>query len=496
MRPINMVIYGNGTCSLVMSQKPMKEENPLTHFQNTAEVTGRIQRIEHGLVPDTPIWNQEVKTRTLAERMAYYKTPGLSFAIINHGELEWAQGYGVLQAGMPEAVSPETIFQACSISKHVAMIATLRLVQEGLLDFDEDVNHYLVSWKVPGNGSWQPRITLRHVLGHTAGLTQNWYRGFRQGEAMPTLLQVLEGQSPANTPPVRVRLIPGSQFRYSGSHYSVLQQLLIDVTGKPFPELMHELVFDPLGMRNSSYDQGYPDRRLEVAAVGHYIGGEPVHGKWHRLPEMAGAGLWTTAVDLARLACELYRAHTGKPTNILKKEVVDQALTPQVVESFGLGIALEGQGQSRRFGHSGDNIGYKCLSTTYIEHGMGAVVLTNADDGLWVIQELVRAIAQEYAWPDYLPKHLAVMVDPQIYDAYVGVYEIHPNFSCKVSRGEDGLFLEATNQMPIVLQPSSEITFFAQAVNSEIIFTKREGGEVTGLVLKQERQETLAKKVQ
>ncbi|MBO0779963.1 MAG: serine hydrolase [Ktedonobacteraceae bacterium] len=467
----------------------------MAHFQHTTELAKRIQRIEQGLVPDTPTWCQDSKTRTLAECMAYYRTPGLSLAIINHGELEWAQGYGVLQAGSPEAVTPETIFQACSISKHVAMVATLRLVQDGLLDLDEDVNRYLVSWKVPGSGSWQPRIALRQLLGHTAGLTQNWYRGFRRGEAVPTLLQVLEGQSPANTPPVRVKLIPGSQFRYSGSHYSVLQQLLIDVTGKPFPELLQELVFEPLGMHHSSYDQEYPDQRPESTAVGHYIGGEPVYGKWRVIPEMAGAGLWTTAVDLARLACELYRAHVGKPTHILKKAVVDQALAPHIIESFGLGIELEGQGQSRRFGHSGDNIGYKCLSTTYVEHGMGAVVLTNADDGGWVAQELVRSIAQEYAWPDYLPNRLAATVDPQIYDAYVGDYEFHPGFSFTVSKGVAELFLEVPHQMPIALQPSSETTFFARTVNSEILFTKHEEGEVTGLVLKQEHRETSAKKV-
>lgn len=467
----------------------------MTYFQNRADVTERIQHIEHGLISDAAIWSQGVKTRTMTEQMAYYKTPGLSLAVINNGELEWAQGYGVLEAGRPEPVTHETIFQACSISKHVTMVGTLRLVQEGILHFDEDINRYLVSWKVPANRLWQPRITLRQLLGHTAGLTQNWYRGFRRGEAIPTMLQVLEGHPPANTPPVRVELVPGSQFRYSGSHYSVLQQLLIDVTGKPFAELMQALVFEPLGMRHSSYDQGYPDQRPETAAVGHYIGGEPVYGKWRMIPEMAAAGLWTTSVDLALLACELHRAHMGKPTNMLKKEVVDQAFTPQAQESFGLGIQLEGQGQSRRFGHSGDNIGYKCFSTAYAEQGMGAVVLTNADDGWWVIEETVRALAQEYAWPDYLPKRVTVMVDTHIFDSYVGEYEVRPGFPFRISRRKDGLYLEVTDQMPIALHPSSEISFFTHVMNSELTFTKNEGGQVIGLVLKQEQQLTSAKKV-
>jgi len=141
---------------------------------------------------------------------------------------------------------------------------------------------------VPANGAWQPRVTVRQLLGHTAGLTYCWYRGFRRGAATPTLPQVLAGVGPANTPPIRVVLLPGAQFRYSGSHYSVLQQLMVDVTGTPFPTLMHALVFDPLCMRNSSYDQFYPDTRPAMTTVGHYLGGAPVDGQWRVIPEMAG----------------------------------------------------------------------------------------------------------------------------------------------------------------------------------------------------------------
>jgi CubicO group peptidase (beta-lactamase class C family) len=493
----------------------------LAHLQRTVEVSGRIQRIETSLIPDTPLWSQEAEFRgTIAERMAYYRTPGLSLAVINQGDLEWARGYGMLEAGKPSMpVTPETRFQACSISKHVTMLAVLRLVQEGLLDLDQDANHYLTAWKIPANGSWQPRITIRQLLGHTAGLTQNWYRGFRRagpGEAasvagtLPTLLQVLEGRLPANTPAVRAKLIPGSQYRYSGSHYSVLQQLLIDVTGKPFPDLMQHLVFDPLGMRNSSYDQAHPERHLEASAVGHYSGGEPIYGQWRILPEMAGAGLWTTAVDLAQVACELYRAHTSKPARLLQKEVIDQALAPQLVEYFGLGIQLDGHGQSRRFGHSGDNIGYKCLSTTYVEQGMGVVALTNCDDGWWVIEEVVRAVAEEYGWPDYLPnRHLSTAVDLESGSAaYLGEYEIHPHqstFTLQVvasGQGSTGqLVLQVLDQPPIVLRPTTSdagagtTTFFTDVINSEIRFTRNDAGEVTELILVQEQQETTAKKV-
>src|SRR5262249_49337217 len=188
------------------------------------EVATRINRIENSITPDAPLWSEDTERVSILKRMTYYTTPGLSVAVINGGTIEWARGYGVLEAGKATPVTPDTIFQACSISKHVAMVGALSLVQDGKLDLDEDINRYLTSWKLPANGTWQPHAPPRQLLAHTAGLTQTWYRGFHPGEPVPTLPDVLEGRPPANTPPIRSVLLPGSEFRYSGSHYSVLQQ--------------------------------------------------------------------------------------------------------------------------------------------------------------------------------------------------------------------------------------------------------------------------------
>lgn len=467
----------------------------MTQQQESVELKERIHHIETRLLPEAGLWSERTHAATLAERMAFYRIPGVSIAIINEGKIEWARGYGVTEAGTTKIVTPETIFQVCSISKHVAMVGALRLVQKGVLDLDENVNRYLVSWKIPANGDWQPQVTLRQLLAHTAGLSYNWFRGFREGEPPPTLTEVLAGQPPANTPPVRVVMLPGTQFRYSGSHYAALQQLLIDATGTPFPQLMRELVFEPLEMRNSSYDQSYPDTRPDSTAVGHYIGGEPVYGKWRVIPEMAGAGLWTTASDLARLACEIQHAHQGKPTAFLKQETADQALTPQVSKTFGLGMELHGKGATRMFGHGGSNIGYQCLTLAYANLGMGMVVLTNSDDGGEIVAELLHTIAEEYTWPDYLPNHTRATMQPQSYDVFVGQYELRPGFTLTISREGETLFLEASGQPRMILEPSSENTFFTRALNSEISFTKGKAGGAIKIVLKQEEQERSGKKI-
>ena len=280
----------------------------------------------------------------------------------------------------------EMLFPACSVSKHVAAFGTLRLVADGTIDLDADVNAYLSSWQLPGTGT----VTLRQLLAHTAGLTENWFPGYAEGEPVPSLRQVLKGDPPANTPAVRRELPPGSQFRYSGSHYAVLQQLLTDVTGTPFDELMATLVLEPLGMAQSSYDQRFPYEHRARSARGH-SGGTPVFGGWHTQPEMAGAGLWSTPRDLVRLELEISRASDGTSA-LLSPDLATQMLTPQVPGGFGLGTEV-GDG---RFGHTGQNTGYSCFSFAWPASGTAVAVMTNADDCRETLSALIEMAQRHF----------------------------------------------------------------------------------------------------
>src|SRR6266516_1473752 len=286
----------------------------------------RLAEIECDLLPAPPLCTHPAWSASLFDWMTRYHVPGVSIAVIANSRLEWASGYGVCEVGRSELITPGTIFQACSVSKPVTAVAVLRLVQEGILDLDEDVNAYLTSWKVPPYSTRQSRVTVRHLLSHTAGLTRSWYLGFRQGAKMPTLLQVLNGEPPAKTRPVRVQIPPGTRFRYSESHFAVLQQLLTDVTNTPFPDLMQALVFEPLGMCDSSYHPSFPEQRFSATAIGHYFDGLPINGKWRLFPALAASGLWTTPSDLARLLLDLQLARVGKPSKVLGKQIVNQLL--------------------------------------------------------------------------------------------------------------------------------------------------------------------------
>jgi CubicO group peptidase (beta-lactamase class C family) len=469
--------------------------------QNVEE---RIAQVVDGLQPETALRGDPQTAlrgdpqtpRNLAERMAYYETPGLTMAVIEDYAIAWARGFGEKEARSADPVTTETLFQAASISKPVTAMAALHLVEAGKLDLDTDVNTYLVSWKVPANGDWQPRITLRQLLSHTAGLTIHGFPGYKTSSPLPTLVQVLDGEPPANTAPVRVNAIPGTQFRYSGGGTSVVQLILTDLLGKPFPQIMRELVLDPLEMHHSTFEQPPPASREPYAATGHPDDSDPIQGRWHVYPETAAAALWTTPSDLARFAIELQLSLQSRSNRVLSAAMVEQMFSPQVEDHIGLGPFLEGKGDSARFGHSGGNYGFLCNLIAYQRRGQGSVVMINSNRGGQIIREVERAIAREYNWPDYLPQDPPIVeVAPATLDAYAGVYEPRPGVQFTITREGEGLMLQLTGQPALPLFAESETSFFARAVRAEIAFVRKESGQVDELVFTQNGRKQSAGKL-
>jgi CubicO group peptidase (beta-lactamase class C family) len=467
-----------------------------SHAQNADALAARIQRVETGLLTAIVLKGEPAAPMKLAERLAHYKVPGVSIAVINNYEIEWARGYGLKETGGSEPVTVETRFQAASISKPVAALGALFLVEQGKLDLDEDVNRKLKSWQVPENEFTKERkVTLRGLVTHSAGLTVHGFRGYAAGEDVPSLTQLLDGQKPANSAPIRVNIAIGSQWRYSGGGYSVMQQMMMDVTGKPFPELMQEAVLSKLGMKHSTYQQPLPKEWWAAAATGHRATGELVKGKWHTYPEMAAAGLWTTPSDLARFAIELQKSQAGKSNQVISAALAQQMLRPQF-RNWGLGPSVEGEGRAARFSHGGSNEGFRCVLVAFSETGQGAAIMTNSDNGGPLISEILRGIAREYGWSAHLPEERTrAKVDPKIYDAYAGQYEVMPGMAVTVSKEQDRLFAHIPGQPPAELHPESEITFFTVTGGFRITFVKDEQGRVTEAVVQPGGQERRAKKI-
>ena len=461
----------------------------------TNDIEQRIERVINGLLPEAAFSNQYGPKATLQERMDFYHTPGVSIAVINNYKIEWARGFGVKAWGEPDPVAETTVFQAGSISKPIFSLAVMRLVQEGKLNLDEDVNQYLTSWKIPPNGSWQPRVTLRQLLSHSAGLTVHGFPGYLRTENIPTVVDILNGQPPSNTARIEVNILPGLQFRYAGGGTTVAQQLVVDVLGQPFPKIMHSLVLEPLGMKHSTYEQPLPESWAGSAATAHPWKNKPVEGKWHVYPEMAAAGLWTTPSDLARAGIELQLILKNKSNRLLSTDMVVQMLTPGVDESIGIGFFLSGKDEAVRFGHGGWDEGFVAQMTVYKENGMGAVVMLNSNEGAPMLNEIERAVAREYDWPGYFPEEKTTMkVSSQILDTYAGEYEGPSGVRCTITRKDDRLFMAVGNQSAIELHAHSGTKFFMKILNTEVKFDKTDKGEVKSLTIHQAGRQTVCER--
>ncbi|MFI1919922.1 serine hydrolase domain-containing protein [Nocardia sp. NPDC020380] len=343
------------------------------------------------------------------EACAQFGVPGASWAVVVDGEIAAVGASGVRTAGEARPVTSATRFQACSISKPIAALAMLRLVDRGVLDLDADINTTLRSWRLPRTDDWQPVVTLRQLVSHSAGLTTSGFPGYRRTDELPTLVQILRGMYPANTPGVWVDTVPGIQFRYAGGGTLAMQLLLEEVTGTPFPALMRELVLDPIGMADSDYAQPPSPALNDVLASGHDASGDVVAGGWHVYPELAAAGLWTTPSDLCRYALAVRAAYAGAPGGLISQRLAREMLTAQIfttapdpiggLDAVGLGPFLSTSGPAR-FGHSGGNEGFRCHLLAYRDLDVGAAVMTNGDLGNYAVQRVFAAIAKAYDWPD------------------------------------------------------------------------------------------------
>jgi CubicO group peptidase (beta-lactamase class C family) len=411
-----------------------------------APIIDHIGRVTSGLVPGVQVKGAPVEHHQIVERMNHYHTPGVSVAVVDSGRIVWARGFGVKEAGGSDSITPTTVFEAGSISKPVAATATLRLVEQGKLSLDEPVNTYLKSWKLPDNKfTAKEKVTLRRIMSHSAGLTVHGFPGYATTDSIPTLPQVLDGKKPANTAPVRVDTFPGAIWRYSGGGTTIQQLIDVDQTGKSFPALVKELVLDPIGMTNSTYEQPLPASMASQASAAHHSDGTMVPGRAHVYPEMAAAGLWTTPTDLLKWAMEIAAARVGKSAKVLSQKMATDMLTVQKAP-VGLGPFLEGSGRAFHFGHGGADEGFHAELVYFPETGQGAAVMVNSDGGPPMIREILYAIAAEYGWPEFGPRMLDVIaVDSATLDQMVGTYEIAKPFAVKVAVTREGnkLFLDA-----------------------------------------------------
>jgi CubicO group peptidase (beta-lactamase class C family) len=386
--------------------------------------------IEHHLRYGVRLEGQPDITLEILDRMKAYHVPGVSIAVIDNWRVVYAKGFGVTTFGGTQPVDSTTLFLAGSISKPIFASGFLRLVEDRKLSLDADVNSLLTSWHLPESRFTEhEKVTLRRLLTHSAGLTVWGFPGYALGAPIPTVPQILDGAPPANTPAVRNDTTPGARWLYSGGGMTIAQLVATDVSGESFPSLMDRLMLRPAGMARSTYENPLPVGRRGNAATGHERLDTPVPGGFHVYPEMAAAGLWTNASDLARWAIALAHSYRGEAGGVLSTTMAKQMVSKQMHQQppygngyWGLGVAVSGEGDSLSFSHNGRDEGFVADMVMLPNLGRGLVVMMNGVQG-GLMGEIQRAFAEEYAVgpsPRLVRKSIA-MAAPAL-AAYTGKY--------------------------------------------------------------------------
>jgi CubicO group peptidase (beta-lactamase class C family) len=300
----------------------------------------------------------------LVSLLQQHRVPAASLAVVRNGAIAEQQAIGA---------DRDTLFQAASISKVVTGLSILRLAGRGRLALDQTVT-------LLANPFSQP-VTPRLLLSHRAGTNVPGFPGYPAGAPLPDLRQILDGAPPANTPAVRVVQAPGLAFRYSGGGTMVLQQLASEAAGVPFDKIAAAEVLGPAGMARSAFAQPLPERERNVA-VAHDAEGRPLPGRFHVYPELAAAGLWSTAGDLARLALAI----AASPALGLMSIPVDRGPT-------GLGIFVrQRSGRAPLLYHYGVNAGFRSILAFAADASFGVALMTNGDGGRALIPAFCNSL--------------------------------------------------------------------------------------------------------
>lgn len=338
--------------------------------------------------------------KTIPDLMAQHGVPGVSVAVIYDYKIQWAHSWGVADIETKAPATNETLYQAASISKPVAAMASLKAIQDGKFGLHQDINTILESWKLPGSpfGGGAP-VTPYTLMSHTSGTGDGFgFPGYWPGTPLPTIPQILDGEEPSNGGPVRLVRPTLTASQYSGGGVTIQQLALVDTVGKPFPVIMREWVLEPIGMKHSTFEQPLPAFWEPKAARAHDDDGTRMGAPWHVYPEQAAAGLWTTPSDLASFVIEVQLALAGKSSKVINQATAKTMVTPVGVGDFAVGFSIAHRGEGWYFEHNGGNWGFQCRAVGHFAKGYGVVIMTNAHRSGPVIKEIGDRVAKTYRW--------------------------------------------------------------------------------------------------
>lgn len=461
-------------------------------FAQTKNLQNDIKKVENNLIPFVPV--KGFKGWNILDRMKYYNVPGVSIAVIKNYKIEWAKGYGLADTLNKIPVSTQTMFSAGSISKFLLAVTALKMADSGLIDIENPVNNYLTSWKVEENDyTKKTPPTLRMLLSHSAGTSQTSYFGFAPNQPLPSIVDVLSGAKIAESLAVVVNSEPNKEFRYSGGGSMIAQLALMDVSNKNFTTLTQQLIFNKLGMQNSTFEQPLPNNFLKKSSWA-YSNASWFKGMPYIYPQQAAAGLYTTPTDLAKFLIDVQLSFMGKG-KILTQAITQKMLKAQqnvsdgaYKEQIGIGPFLiqrtdNSDSAGIYFEFTGVNAGFLAYSIASVTGGNGVVIMLNSgDDVNGLGKEIRRAVAKTYNWINFLPKQIEPISLPfSELDKFIGRYKMSANEVLYLRREKNYLVENINEGNNIYCFAVNKDTIVFTDYNIKAGFTKNSLGEVIGL---------------
>ncbi len=449
--------------------------------------------MENNLIPFVPV--RGFKGWNIVDRMKYYKVPGLSIAVIKDYKIDWAKGYGLADTARNIPVTTETMFSAGSISKFLMAATALKLVEQGRMALDSPINNYLTSWKIGENEfTKKTPVTLRMLLSHQAGTTQSSYFGFTPDKKpLPSIVEILNGDKVAETRKVILNSEPNKEFRYSGGGSMIAQMALMDVSKESFSNLTQQVLFDKLGMKNSTFEQPLPAKFANQAAWA-YSSASWFKGMPYVYPQQAAAGLYATPTDLAKFFIDIQKSFAGKG-KVLNQSLTSQMLAPQVnvsdgsyKEQMGIGPFLIQRTDNKDpngiyFEFTGVNAGFLAYGIASVQGGNGVIVMLNSGDNPNGIgKEIRRAVAKVYNWKNFLPEEIQpISLSKEDLEKLTGRYRMGTNEVLYLRRENNYLVENINEGDDIYCFPTSKDSIVFTDFNVKAFFKFNGKGEAIAL---------------
>ncbi len=460
----------------MFSCKESKENNDQ---KNTFLDTSIVHRkaVFSNLTPNYYLKGKAEK-QSIEDLMLKYKVPGLRIVFVDKGKISWSKNYGYANLKDSIKVDEKTVFTGASLGKPITAMAALKLVEQGILDLDEDVNKKLKGWKVPINEfTKKEKVTVRRLIGHTSGFNRYYGPNYMPYETIPTIEQTLRGEQLSKHPAAKLVAVPGSKYIYSNPGYLILEKLLEDVTDKKFESVIDELVFKPSKMKTSSFVQPIPERLLTTKATGYSENLQPQ--PYNIITFKAAGGIWTTPDDLARFTYTLLNDH-AKGTH----KLISQDMTNKVFNKGGnlekLGFTLlnwNNDVDDIAFRHTGQNYGFTSVIFGSVNKEQAVIIMANGVNTEDLFNHIQRAVAKEYNWDYFQPTEYEFFdIGDKNLNGYAGQYDWKNHFVV-ITNEHNVLFIQIDNERHQLI-PVDENTFLAPDISLLIIFPKKLGGNL------------------